>query len=94
MAPKTNEQYLGSVSHYFPKVHAAVLLLDAGKLEIGDRIHIAGKKNDFVQPVRSMQIDRKPISEACSGQEIGIEVKRDVDVGDRILKILPGKKRS
>jgi len=73
----------GEITHYFPKVKAAVFKCRAA-LAIGDAIWVKGKDTDFRQTVGSMQIDRKPIERASKGQEIGLEVLRDVHEGDRV----------
>ncbi|MDD5138497.1 MAG: translation elongation factor-like protein [Candidatus Omnitrophica bacterium] len=74
----------GEISHYFPKVKAAVFKCRV-PLAIGDAIWVKGKNTDFKQTVGSMQIDRKPIERASKGQEIGLEVFQDVRVGDQVF---------
>ncbi|MDD5019719.1 MAG: translation elongation factor-like protein [Candidatus Omnitrophica bacterium] len=73
----------GEISHYFPKVKAAVFKCRV-PLAIGDAVWIKGKNTNFRQTVGSMQIDRKPIERASKGQEIGLGVLRDVCEGDGI----------
>lgn len=74
----------GEISHYFPKVKAAVFKCRA-PLAIGDAIWVKGRNTDFRQTVGSMQIDRKPIERASKGQEIGLEVFKDVRPGDQVF---------
>lgn len=69
----TKEKVLGKVTHYFPKVRAAVIKLK-DKLAVGDTIKIKGHTTDFTQTISSMQIDREPIRKAKRGQEIGLLV--------------------
>lgn len=79
---------LGTVSHYFPKVKAAVIQLQ-GNLKIGDVIWIGeevGAKG-YRQKTGSLQINRIPIDEGRSGEEVGLEVLRDVGVGDKVFKL-------
>ncbi len=75
---------IGVVTHYFPKVNAAVVKLKK-PLKIGEPIWIKGKLTDFRQTAGSMQIDRKPIESARAGQEIGLQVFRDVRPGDFVF---------
>jgi hypothetical protein len=75
---------LGVVTHYYPKVKAAVLKLKK-PLALGEPIWIKGKTTDFRQTVGSMQIDRVPIPKARPGQEIGLEVLREVRPGDIVF---------
>jgi putative protease len=65
------ENIVGIVTHYFPKVRAAVVKLK-GQLALGDKIKIKGHTTDFTQAVNSIQIDRIPINSAKKGQEIGL----------------------
>lgn len=74
----------GEISHYFPKVKAAVFECRV-PLAIGDAIWVKGRNTNFKQTVGSMQIDRKPIERAAKGQEIGLEVFQDVRAGDQVF---------
>ncbi len=74
------------ITHYFPKVRAAVLKLSR-PLSIGDPIWIKGRTTDFRQTVGSLQIDRRPITTARPGQDVGLEVMRDVRQGDKVFSL-------
>jgi len=76
---------LGEITHYFPKVQAAVFVC-RGPLSVGEPILVKGKTTHFRQTVSSMQIDRKSIDRARRGQEIGLEVLKEVRVGDSIYR--------
>jgi len=80
---KTPWVLAGDITHYFPKVKAAVFKCRVS-LAIGDAVWVKGRNTDFRQTVGSMQIDRRPIERASKGQEIGLEVLRDVHEGDRV----------
>jgi len=82
---KHKKDLLGTITHYFPKVRAAVIKLKA-PLKIGDTIKIKGHTTDFTQTITSMQIDRVPISAAKPGQEIGLLVNSRVRQHDLVLK--------
>ena len=75
---------IGVITHYFPKVNAAVVKLKKS-LKVGEPIWIKGKVTNFRQTAASMQIDRKPIEKARPGQEIGLQVFREVRPGDFIF---------
>jgi putative protease len=83
---KPKEIVIGQITHYFPKVRAAVIKLKA-PLTIGDRVKIKGHTTDFQQAVNSMQIDRVPINQAKKGQEIGLLVDSRVRQHDRVYKV-------
>ena len=84
-ARKPKENIIGIVTHYFPKVRAAVVKLKAG-LAVGDYVKIKGHTTDFTQNVNSMQIDHVPISKAKTGQEIGLQVDSRVRQHDILYK--------
>ncbi|PIW62707.1 MAG: hypothetical protein COW13_02490 [Candidatus Omnitrophica bacterium CG12_big_fil_rev_8_21_14_0_65_50_5] len=77
---------VGPVTHYFPKVKAAVIKLEK-PLSMGDTIVIAGKSGKIRQKVTSLQINRIPIDEGRAGEEVGLEVKKDVVVGDVVYRL-------
>ena len=81
-APKKN--VIGVVTHYFPKVNAAVVKLKR-PLAIGDAILIKGRTTSFEQKVDSMQIDHVPIQAAKKGDEIGLAVIDRVREHDLVL---------
>lgn len=82
---KAKRKIIGTVTHYFPKVRAAVVKLKA-PLAIGDTVKIKGHTTDFTQSITSMQIDRVPINQAKKGQEIGLLVNSRVRQHDIVYK--------
>ena len=84
-AKRLGKDVIGIVTHYFPKVRAAVVKLKA-PLNTGDTVKIKGHTTDFKQAVTSMQIDRVPLSAAKKGQEIGLLVDSRVRRHDVVSK--------
>jgi hypothetical protein len=82
---KVKEQVVGTVTHYFPHVQAAVIKLKT-PLSVGDSIKIKGHTTDFTQKISSMQIDRVPIESAKKGNEIGLLVESRVRQHDVVYK--------
>ena len=82
---KSREIRVGSVSHYFPKVKAAVFKVTRTPFKLGSTLSFQGHTTAFKQKVSSMQINHVPIQKARPGQEIGLQVKKRVRVGDRVL---------
>ena len=82
---KPKEKIIGKVTHYFPKVMAAVIKLKA-PLTTGDLVKIKGHTTDFKQAVTSMQIDHVPVDQAKKGQEIGLLVDSRVRQHDIVYK--------
>jgi putative protease len=83
---KSRENIIGTVTHYFPHVQAAVVKLKA-PLIVGDTIKIKGHTTDFTQPIISMQMDHAPITEAKKGMEIGLQVVSRVRQHDKVIKV-------
>jgi hypothetical protein len=83
---KRKENILGEITHYFPKVRAAVIKLKA-PLAAGDTIKVKGHTTDFKQAVASMQIDHVTITNAKKGDEIGLLVDSRVRRNDVVYKV-------
>ncbi len=78
---------VGEVTHYFPHVKAAALLVLKDSIIIGDEVYIKGHTTDFKEKIVSMQVDRVPVQEGKKGQEIGLLVKKRVRIGDSVYKL-------
>lgn len=86
-APAVTLEKIGEVTHYFPKVKAAAVLVLKDGLKLGDGIMIKGHTTDFKEKVNSMQLDHVPIEVARKGQEIGLLVKSRVRIGDNVYRV-------
>ncbi len=84
-AKRLKEGVIGEVTHYFPKVRAAVVKLEAS-ITTGDSIRIKGHTTDFKQKVVSMQINHVPLTVASKGDEIGLLVDSRVRRKDLVYK--------
>ena len=78
---------VGEVTHYFPHVKAAALLVLKDSIKVGDEIYLKGHTTDFKEKIASIQLDREPIQEGKKGQEIGLLVKKRVRIGDSVYKL-------
>jgi len=81
---KKREVQVGTITHYFPHVKAAVFKVKRPGFAVGDAIRIQGHTTDFKQKVGSIEIDRVSIQKARPGQEIGIKVKSRVRINDKV----------
>ncbi len=72
----------GEVTHYFPHVKAAALLVLKDTIKVGDEIYIKGHTTDFTQTIDSMQIDHVDVTSAKKGQDIGFKVSDKCREGD------------
>ena len=86
-SPIDNMVKVGEVTHYFPHVKAAALLVLKDSIEVGDEIYVRGHTTDFKEKIKSIQLDCAPIQEGKKGQEIGLLVKKRVRIGDSIYKL-------
>jgi hypothetical protein len=78
----------GIITHFFPKVDAAVVKLTKGAISVGDTIVIKGYTSDFKEKVQSIQLDHVPIQDAEKGMEIGLKVKAKVREHDVVYKVV------
>jgi len=80
-------EFLGEITHYFPKAGAAVIKLEKS-LKVGDKVKIVGGKvGEFEQVVSSIQIDRQPIEEGKVGDEVGVAVDQPVKEGYKVYSV-------
>jgi putative protease len=84
-ARKPKENIVGTITHYFPKVQAAVIKLKA-PVGVGDTLKFKGHTTDFTQSVTSMQINHVPVTSAKKGEEIGLLVNSRVREHDVVIK--------
>lgn len=82
---RAEEKVIGRITHYFPKVRAAVLKLRA-PLAVGEKIKIKGHTTDFIQTVSSLQIDHVVLQQAKKGDVIGLQVQSRVRRHDMVTK--------
>lgn len=73
--PASNEEALGSVTHYYSHLSVAIVQINKGILRTGDAIHIKGHSTDFMQQVESMEYEHQHVDEASPGQSVGIKIK-------------------
>ncbi len=81
-----SEEIIGEVSDFFAHPVVAGIELTAA-LRVGDKIHIKGHTTDLEMTVDSIQIDNEQVTEAKSGDSIGVKVSERVRSGDLVYKI-------
>ena len=86
-SPELTLEKIGEVTHYFPHVKAAAVMILKDSLKVGDSIYIKGHTTDFKEQVKSIQLDRASIAEGKKGQEIGLLVKSRVRIGDNVYRM-------
>ena len=79
------EELIGKVSHWFDRISVAGIKL-SGRLCVGDHVHIVGHTTDMEQPITSMQLDNEDVTEAGTGDEIGVRLTSRARPGDSVYK--------
>jgi len=80
------EVEIGKVSDFFARPVVAGIELTA-TLNRGDKIHIKGYTTDMELVVDSMQINNVDVTQANTGDAIGIKVSERVRRGDTVYKV-------
>ncbi len=79
------EEKVGSVFKYFRKPKVAAVKIESGEVKIGDKLRFKGEHTDFVQEVKSMQIDMEEVDEVAAGDDVGIKVDQRVRPNDEVF---------
>lgn len=82
-----SEVEIGKVTHYFDRIHVAVLKLSE-PIRVGDTVHVRGHSTDLVQKVESLQVDHKPVAEAGPGSDVALQTQGPVHEHDRVFKVI------
>ncbi|MCL5018487.1 MAG: U32 family peptidase [Candidatus Pacearchaeota archaeon] len=86
-ASQEKKHFVGKIIHYFDNVKVAAIRL-VSELKVGDEIIIIGKTTGIVKTkVSSIEKNRKKISSAKKGNEIGIKVPSIVRNNDEVYVI-------
>lgn len=81
------EQEIGYVSKYFGQISVAAIEITAGKLSVGDTIHIKGHTTDLKEEVKSMQIEHDAVESAKKGDSIGVQISDKTRRKDKVFKL-------
>jgi len=79
-----NEARLGRVVQYLSTTMGALVFIEKGVLQVGDRIRVRGIQTNFYQYVTTMRLDGADIKRALASQEPVISIVRDVHIGDSV----------
>jgi len=80
------EKEIGKIVHFFDKISVGIIELSDG-LKIGDKIRIKGHASDFTEDVSSMEIEHVTVTEAKSGDAVGIKVSQKAHQNDKVYKV-------
>ncbi|MEW6102035.1 MAG: hypothetical protein AB1481_07085 [Candidatus Omnitrophota bacterium] len=82
------EKEIGKITHYYGHLNVGIIEL-SDALKVGESIHIKGHTSDFTQAVDSLQVEHASVSEAKSGDVIGLKVLQKVHPHDKVYKVIP-----
>ena len=81
------EQEIGYISKYFGQIKVAAIEITAGKLSVGETIHIKGHTTDMNVDVGSIQIEHESVDSANKGDSIGLKVSGKARRKDKVFKL-------
>lgn len=82
------EKEIGKITHYYGHLNVGIIEL-TDTLKVGEAIRIKGHSSDFTQNIESMQIEHAGVSEAKSGDSVGIKILQKVHPHDKVYKVIP-----
>ncbi len=87
MAASAEEKLVGRITHYYSHLSVGIIELTDADIHIGDVVHIKGSHTDFRQPVESLQIENRDVTQADKGNSVGMKVKEKVRVHDLVFVV-------
>ena len=84
----SKEVEVAQVMDYFSHVGVVALKVTAENIKVGDVLHFKGHTTDFIEEVKSIQIEHETVTEAKVGDEVGIKVKERIRVHDQVFKVI------
>lgn len=77
---------IGEVEQFFSKIGVAAIHLSAD-LKVGDTIEIDDEDGAVRSKVSEMQIDRKEVAAAFSGDSVGVKLNQEVKPGSKVYRV-------
>lgn len=82
------KEFIGRVTHYYPKVNIAEIKVDTGLIKKGDQVLFIGKTTGVLDGyVKELRVDRNIVNEAKKSDLITIEVLDRVRINDKLYII-------
>ena len=81
------DKYIGQVTHYYSRIGVAVLELEDG-LTVGDMVHLSGHTTDFIQQVKSLEVEHRKLQAVGAGADVALKVEERVRKGDKVYKVI------
>lgn len=91
----TRKEYIGVVKNFYKNINVAEIKVEAGKIQVGDRMMIEGNKTGInEQIIGSIQIDKKEVKEAAKGKRAGIKLSFAARENDKVYVIKERKDKT
>ncbi len=79
------KEYIGRVTHWYPKAEAAAVRMDTGVLRNGDRLLITGPATGACEvTAEGIRVDDREVMQAVKGEEVSFILKERVRPGDKV----------
>jgi putative protease len=76
-AATTKKQFIGKVTHYYPKAGVGTIFISTGGISVGDEINIIGNTTGIEKiKIKRLEIKNKSVKNASKGDEVGIKLPR------------------
>jgi len=86
-AATTKKEYVGKVTHYYPKSSAGTIKISSGKIKVGDDVAIIGNTTGIEKfKIKRIEKRNKSVDKASKGDEVAVELPR-VRVNDEVYLI-------
>lgn len=73
----TRREFVGKVTHYYPKVGVGTIKISTGEIKIGDELTIEGNTTGLEKiKVEKLEINNKSVGKAIKGEEVGLKLPR------------------
>ncbi len=78
---------IGEITHYFSKISVCVVKMTRNNMRVGDKIRIKGNVSDFIQNIKSLQVQCRDSRVAGKGPLVGLKVNQIAWAGDKVYKV-------
>lgn len=69
---------VGKITHYYDKIGVGVIRLTNDTLHLGDMIKIKSNDDEFIQEVKSLQVEHQEVDTIKAGDDAGIKLEQAV----------------
>jgi putative protease len=83
------EKRIGEVVKFFAKPSVAAVKIEEGEISVGDSVKYVGHTTDFIDVIKTMEVENKSVEKAVAGDFIGVKVSDRVRPGDEVFKVIP-----